>query len=218
METFLEAARTSMVKQQVRAWDVLDPAVLDALAAVPREAFVPERYRQLAFADVEIPLPHGQRMLTPQLVGRALLALELKGTDAVLEVGTGSGFLTACLAHLAGSVDSLEIFPDLATAARERLRALRFHHVSVTAADVFAWEPSRTYDAIVVTGSVPRPEHRFADWLAPGGRLFEVVGEPPAMEACLIRRAGAAECTTTSLFETVVPPLLNGAQPARFVF
>ena len=217
MNTALEAARTQMVNQQVRAWDVLDPAVLDTLAGVPREHFVPARYRGLAFADAFIPLPCGQVMLTPQLEGRILQALELRSTDRVLEVGTGSGFFAACLARLGGEVTSLEIHPELAGAARERLRAAGAA-VSVLEADAFAWEPTARFDAIAVTGSVPVAVARFGDWLADGGRLFVTVGRGPAMDARLVRRVGPDEWTTTSIFETVIPALERAPVPPQFVF
>lgn len=217
MNIALEAARTQMVNQQVRAWDVLDPAVLDALAGVAREQFVPDRYQGLAFADTFIPLPCGQVMLTPQLEGRILQALELRTSDRVLEVGTGSGFLAACLARLGGSITSLELHAELAAFARARLHAAGAA-VDVVTADVFDWVPAGPYDAIAVTGSLATPWPRFAEWLAPGGRLFVVTGRAPVMEACLVRRAASAEHVTTPLFETVIPALERAPADRPFVF
>jgi protein-L-isoaspartate(D-aspartate) O-methyltransferase len=217
MNTALEAARTQMVNQQVRAWDVLDPAVLDTLASVPREHFVPDRYQGLAFADTFIPLPCGQVMLTPQLEGRILQALELRTSDRVLEVGTGSGFFAACLARLGGSVTSLELHAELAAGARARLHAAGAV-VDVVTADAFAWTPAGAYDAIAVTGSLATPWPRFAEWLAPGGRLFVVTGRAPVMEACLVRRASGDELVTTPLFETVIPALERAPADRQFVF
>jgi protein-L-isoaspartate(D-aspartate) O-methyltransferase len=217
MNTALEAARTQMVNQQVRAWDVLDPAVLDTLAGVPREQFVPDRYQGLAFADTFRPLPCGQVMLTPQLEGRVLQALELRTSDRVLEVGTGSGFLAACLARLGGSITSLELHAELAAGARARLHAAGAV-VDVVTADVFAWTPAGPYDAIAVTGSLATPWPRFAEWLAPGGRLFVVTGRAPVMEACLVRRAAGDELVTTPLFETVIPALERAPADRQFVF
>jgi protein-L-isoaspartate(D-aspartate) O-methyltransferase len=218
MSMNLEVARTQMVNQQVRAWDVLDPTVLAVLAQVPREQFVPPRFRQLAFADTAIPLPAGQVMMTPQLEGRLLKALTIRGTDRVLEVGTGSGFLTACLARLASRVTSLEIIPELADTARRNLRSAATWNAEVRTADVFQYRPDEPWDVIAVTGSVPQPDERFQRWLAEGGRLFIVVGEAPLMEARLITRTGPDQWATTTLFETSVPALRNAPSPSKFRF
>lgn len=218
MSMNVEDARTQMVNQQVRAWDVLDPAVLSVLAEVPREQFVPPRFRNLAFADTEIPLAGGQCMLTPQVEGRLLLALAIRGTDRVLEVGTGSGFLTACLGRLAGRVTSLEILPDLADSARRNLRTVATWNAEVRTEDVFQYRPAEPWDVIAVTGSVPQPDERFQHWLADGGRLFVVVGEDPLMRACLVTRQGPAQWTTTTLFETSLPALQNATAPSKFRF
>ncbi|MEO7387013.1 MAG: protein-L-isoaspartate O-methyltransferase [Gammaproteobacteria bacterium] len=218
MSINVEAARTQMVNQQVRAWDVLDPAVLSVLAQVPREQFVPPRFRNLAFADTEIPLGGGQLMLTPQVEGRLLQALTVRGTDRVLEVGTGSGFLTACLARLANHVTSLEILPELAEASRRNLRGVATWNTEVRAEDVFQYRPAEPYDAIAVTGSVPRLDERFQHWLAVGGRLFLVTGEAPLMKARLVTRLGPDQWTSTTLFETCLPPLVNATPPSKFRF
>lgn len=218
MSTNPGLARTQMVNQQVRAWDVLDPAVLAVLAEVRREQFVPSRFRQLAFADTAIPLPGGQAMMTPQVEGRLLQALAIRDTDRILEVGTGSGFLTACLARLGASVTSLEILPDLADEARRNLHAAGIRNAEVHTADVFAWRPDGVFDVIAVTGSVPVYDPRFQDWLAGGGRLFVVVGEAPLMEALLVERQGPAQWTTTRLFETRLPALCHARTPSRFIF
>jgi protein-L-isoaspartate(D-aspartate) O-methyltransferase len=208
-----------MVNQQVRAWAVLDPAVLKVLSAVPRERFVPAAFRSLAFADTPIPLAGGQAMLTPQVEGRILQALEIKPDDRVLEVGTGSGFLTACMARLGGHVTSLEIRPALADPARRALRDAGASNCDVRTADAFVWQPAGTFDCIAVTGSLPVYDERFQGWLAPGGRLFAIVGVAPAMTAWLVRRAAEGDAfTRESLFETVVPALDNAKQPEQFVF
>lgn len=218
MSINIEVARTQMVNQQVRAWDVLDPAVLAVLSAVPREQFVPPRYRNLAFADTSIPLPGGQLMLTPQVEGRLLQSLTIRGTDRVLEVGTGSGFLTACLGRLAASVTSLEILPDLADEARRNLRTVSTWNAEVLAADVFSYRPDDTYDVIAITGSIPLPDERFQRWLASGGRLFVVTGEDPRMEARLTTRHGQDEWESTTLFATSIPMLANAPAPLKFSF
>jgi len=204
-------ARETMVEQQIRPWDVLDARVLEVLARLPREAFVGERHRALAYADLELPLGHGETMLKPVLEGRALQALALDGGEAVLEIGTGSGFLTACLGSLARDVVSLERYADLADAARDRLRAQGIGNVDVVAADAFAWEPGRQFDAICVTGAVDAVPSRFLQWLRPGGRMFVVHGRVPAMEAVLVRNDVNGQ-RIESLFETELP-YLAGAEP-----
>ncbi|MCK6371132.1 MAG: protein-L-isoaspartate O-methyltransferase [Gammaproteobacteria bacterium] len=219
MQMDTETARQQMVTQQVRAWDVLEPTVLDTLAKIPRERFVPYRYAALAFADTAIPLPEGQHMLTPQLEGRLLQALDIAAADRILEIGTGSGFLTACLARLGGQVTSLEIRPALATAARSRLRDLGIGNCTIVDADLFEWTTAERFDCIAVGGSLPALEPSLLEWLAPGGRLFVVLGEAPVMEAWLIRRASDGEgYGRESLFETVLPPLDHAPQPDRFTF
>jgi protein-L-isoaspartate(D-aspartate) O-methyltransferase len=214
----VELARAQMIAQQVRTWEVLDDRVLATFRAVRREEFVPEPYRNLAFADDVIPLGHGQTMLPPKVDGRILQALELKKSDEVLEVGTGSGFLTACLASLAGRVRSLEIFPDLAAQATRNLRNAGVGTASVETIDALRLEETGRYDAIAVTGSLPSYDPRFERALRSGGRLFIVIGTFPVMEALLVRRTGGAACTREGLFETDITPLVNVPRPSRFVF
>ncbi len=216
--TKIETARQQMVNQQVRAWDVLDPAVLRVLTETPRERFVPAAYRSLAFADTAIPLPQGQFMMTPQVEGRTLQALEIVPTDTVLEIGTGSGFLAACLARLGGRVTSIEIRQVLADAARRALHESGTSNCEVLTEDAFRWHPTASFDCIAVTGSLPVYDTRFEQWLAPGGRLFIVVGEAPAMEARLVRRRDPDGFRCESLFETVLAPLDHAPRPERFVF
>ena len=214
----VDTARRQMIEQQVRAWDVLDLKVLGAMERVPREEFTPAAYRELAFADMNVPLGHGQSMLAPKLEGRILQALELDPEDDVLEVGTGSGYFAACLGALAHSVKSLEIHADLADAARASLARTGAHNVSVETADVFALVEPAAYDAVVLTGSLPQYDPRFERWLADGGRLFVVVGQGPVMEARLVTRTAPGELLRESLFETVMDPLVHAAEPPRFVF
>ncbi|HEU4626080.1 MAG TPA: protein-L-isoaspartate O-methyltransferase [Steroidobacteraceae bacterium] len=218
-------AREQMIEQQVRAWEVLDARVLEVLRIVPREQFVPERHRFLAFADVEVPLPHGQHMLRPNVVGRLLQSLELTGTERVLEIGAGTGFVTACLAAASAHVKSLEIFADLADQARANLAAVGARNVEVLTADALQagvqLEPSDAgtrYHAIAVTGSLPVYDERFQRLLEVGGRLFVIVGDAPVMEARLVRRVAEDAWSTESLFETVVDPLINARRPPRFAF
>lgn len=211
-------AREQMIEQQVRAWDVLDAGVLETLRRVPRDAFVAPQHRFLAFADVEIPLPCGQHMLRPSVVGRLLQALTLTGGERVLEVGTGSGFVTACLRAGGASVRSLEIFPELAELARANIAALGQRDVEIVTQDALRLDSDTRYDAIALTASLPVPDERFQRQLAVGGRLFVVVGEPPVMEARLIRRISEDAWGVESLFETVIDPLVHATRPQGFVF
>ncbi len=211
-------AREQMIEQQVRAWDVLDGRVLALLREVPRELFVPPAHRVFAFADLEVPLPHGQHMLRPSVAGRLLQALQLTGTQRVLQIGAGSGFITACLAAAATQVKSVEIIPELAALARENLASLGVRNAEVSTGDGMQLEGRTRYGAIAVTGSMPVYEKVFQSQLEIGGRLFLVVGEAPAMEARLIRRTSEEAWTTESLFETVVDPLINAPKPPEFRF
>lgn len=219
MSTQSDLARDQMVKQQVRAGDVLDQRVLATLQRVPRERFVPAAWRELAFADTAIALPAGQRMLPPMLVGRILQALELQVSDRVLEIGTGSGFLSACLAQLAASVHSLELHAELVEYARTNLAATATRGVEVQHLDAYQFAPpAQGFDAIVLTGSLPVPDTRFQHWLAPGGRLFAVIGHASPMEAQLIRRVGAEQWHQQSLFETELSMLEHSRQAEVFRF
>lgn len=207
-----------MIEQQVRAWDVLEPRVLDALAAVPREHFVPAAYRDVAFADAAIPIGHGQSMLKPAVEGRALQALVPVRGERVLEIGTGTGFFAACLSELAGDVESLEIHADLAAAAERSLAALGLSRVRVTTADAFAQDLGGGYDVIAVSGSLPVDDARFERALAVGGRLFIVVGSPPIMQARLVTRSAEGTWLRETLFETSIEPLLHATAASKFRF
>ena len=167
----VNTARRQMIEQQVRAWEVLDLKVLEAMERVRREEFTPAAYRDLAFADMNVPLGHGQHMLAPKVEGRILQALELRPDDAVLEIGTGSGYFAACLGALVRSVKSIEIHPDLAASARASLARNNVHNVTVETADAFGYADPARYDAVVLTGSLPVYDARFEQWLAVGGRL-----------------------------------------------
>ena len=211
-------AREQMIEQQVRAWDVLDERVLDVMRRVPRELFVPQGQRYRAYADAEVPLPQGQHMLRPSVVGRLLQALLPHSGEQVLEIGAGSGFVTACLRAMATRVRALEIFPELAEAARRNLALFGVRDVEVVDADAVQGDGGARYDVIALTASLPVYDARFERMLAPGGRLFVVVGEPPVMDARLVRRASEDAVTTQSLFETVIDPLLNAVRPPEFTF
>jgi protein-L-isoaspartate(D-aspartate) O-methyltransferase len=212
------AARQQMVDQQIRTWEVLDPRVLDAFSAVPREAFVPPEYRELAFADAPIPIGFGQSMLAPNLQGRILQALGVTATDSVLEIGTGLGYLSVCLSLLGASTRSIDIHAGLIAKAAVNLRAVPQANVNLEVRDAFAAAPLGEYDAVAITGSLPVYDTRFERLLRVGGRLFAIVGTAPAMDAILVRRADNDEWIRESLFETVVEPLVNATAAQKFVF
>ena len=216
----LERARYNMIEQQIRPWDVLDQRVLDVIAATPREAFAPEQYRStLAFSDISLPIGHDQYMMPPKLEGRLLQSLALRPGDKVLEIGTGSGYVTACLARLAERVLSVDIFADFKNAAERKLAGQGIANVELRTQDAAAgWSGDGQFDAIAVTGSLPALHQGFHRAITVGGRLFVIVGTPPIMEALLITRIGPEQWATESLFDTVVPPLVNAAAPARFSF
>ena len=211
-------ARETMVEQQVRPWDVLDIRVLDTIATIPREAFVPESLRALAYSDTALPIGHGEAMMKPVLEGRTLQSLLPAAGDCVLEIGTGSGYLTACLARLSREVVSLERHADLADTARARLQALRMHgNVGIEHADALAWQSTRQFDVICVTGAVDAVPAQWLEWLTPGGRMFVVQGHSPAMEAVLVSR-GVNGTSVESLFETDLPYLAGAAPLPVFTF
>jgi protein-L-isoaspartate(D-aspartate) O-methyltransferase len=214
-----EQARFNMVEQQIRPWEVLDQTVLDLLTRVKREEFVPAAYRSLAFFDMEIPLGHGESMWPPKLEARTIQALQLKKTDKVLEIGTGSAYLSALLASLAGHVHSLEIRADFTQDADAKLRAHGFDNVTLETGDGSrGWEKHAPYDVIVVTGSLPVMPASLPAQLASNGRLFAVVGDDPVMQAQLITCVSHGMFRTETLFETSLKPLVNAPQPERFVF
>ncbi|WP_313400411.1 protein-L-isoaspartate O-methyltransferase [Stenotrophomonas sp.] len=206
-------AREMMVEQQIRPWDVLEVRVLDVLARLPREAFVAEANRALAYADIELPLGHGQKMMKPVIEGRTLQALDLQPTDEVLEIGTGSGFLSACIGELAREVLSLEIQPELAERARQNLDGAKLgSNVRIEVADALDWQSQRQFDAICITGAVETVPAQFLKMLRPGGRLFAITGTSPVMEAVLVKADGSVD----SLFETDLDYLQGAAPAAQF--
>lgn len=217
-ELNFEQARFNMVEQQIRPWEVLDPRVLEVFSRVPREEFVPRRYRALAFADLRIPLGRGQSMMRPVEEGRLLQALDLVATDTVLEVGTGSGFLTACLASLCEHVHSVEIFEDFSVTARDSLGRQGIENVMLEVGDAAAgWTTETHFDAIAVTGSMTRLAETYKRMLKGGGRLFVVTGDSPAMEARLLTRVGDEAWSEERLFETDLQPLLHAERKPSFV-
>jgi protein-L-isoaspartate(D-aspartate) O-methyltransferase len=214
-----EQARVNMVENQVRPWEVLNARVLDVLGRVHREDFVAPEHRQLAFADLCLPLGHGEVMMKPVIEGRVLQALDLQPGERVLEIGTGSGFLAACLAHLAGSVVSVDMHADFVAAAGERLRAAGIENVELATGEaVNSWEPQGLFDAVVVTGAVYRIPERFLAWLKPGGRMLAVRGESPVQHVLMLTREGEGRFREESLFETDLPYLAHAEPPRPFIF
>lgn len=213
----IERARFNMVEQQIRPWEVLDTDVLRLFERRPRDTFVPEEYRMLAYADMRIPLEDGQQMMLPREEARLLQALQLEARDAVLEVGTGTGYLTALLADLARHVTSVEILPEFSERAGRTLASLGIYNVSLEVGDArLGWPSSAPYEAIALTGSIPVLHPEILEQLEVGGRLFAIVGQAPAMEARLVTRTSSQQWDTESLFETVVPPLEGAHAPRRF--
>jgi protein-L-isoaspartate(D-aspartate) O-methyltransferase len=215
----LERARTNMVEQQIRTWEVLDQEVLDLLYVVPREEFVAPEHQVLAFSDLELPIGEGERMWQPKLEARVLQELGLRKSDRVLEVGTGSGYLTALLAHRAAQVVSVEIRPSLAALGRRNLERHGVDNAILEIGDAaHGWERHAPYDAIVLTGSTPLLPAGLLAQLKAGGRLFAVVGEAPAMQARLVTCTAPGATRSTDLFETVIRPLANAERAPRFRF
>lgn len=214
-----ERARFNMVEQQIRPWEVLDGRVLSLLESIHREDFVPVKYRKLAFADMPIPLVEEQVMMRPNIEGRLLQALSLGEDDTVLEIGTGSGFMTACLASLAKHVVSVEIFEELHETAKSRLKEKNIKNTEMFLGDVMqGWQPEQAHDVVVVTGSVPVVPEQFLGWVNPGGRMFVITGQSPAMEARLLTRLDVSQWREESLFETDLPRLVNAEEPEEFIF
>lgn len=211
-------ARRQMVQQQIRTWEVPDPMVLRVLSELHREQFVPSGFEELAFADTEIPLPHGQVMMTPIVEGRLLQALELEPQYHVLEIGTGTGYLTACLASLSAAVTSIDIFGDFIAIAKSNLADAGVENIELLCMDATKELPNGQFDAVAVTGSLPLFDTRYIDAVKPGGRVFVIVGDAPAMDARIVTRTGDNEWTTMSLFETNVLPLLNAPKSSDFSF
>ena len=214
----MELARFNMVEQQIRPWDVLDPKVLDLIKKLKREHFVPVDKQSMAFMDVEIPLGHDVKMWSPKVEARVLQALSLQPTDRVLEVGTGSGYLTALLSRMAEHVTSVELVQELSARAARTLAAHHYDNITLEVGDASKGWGNEKYDAIVLTGSVPLPPESFYGMLNVGGRLFAIIGDAPAMHATLVICVASGVFETITLFETSVAPLVNAPQPERFVF
>jgi protein-L-isoaspartate(D-aspartate) O-methyltransferase len=213
-----ETARQQMIDQQVRAANVADLRVLEIMARVPRERFVPAAYRGVAFADSPIPVGHGQSTLAPTLEGHILQACQVSPGESVIEVGTGGGYLAACLAALGGTVETVEIDPALAATATENLRATGYTGVRVEVADATTWTPRAPVDLVVFSASLPDYDARYEQWLKPGGRMFVIVGADDPMAAQMVRVDAHGKASREELFETRVPPLANARRASAFVF
>lgn len=214
-----EQARVTMIESQVRTWEVLDQSVLDLLLVVRREEFVPGKHRALAFADMEIPLGHGETMLSPKLEARMVQELGIHKTDKVLEIGTGSGYVTALCAKLGGQVVSVDRIPEFSQSAARKLAGHGIQNVQLVVGEAAeGWPSAGPYDVILVTGSLPFLPDSLKNQLRPGGRLLAVVGEPPVMTAMLVTRIAEQAFNSVGLFETSIPPLRNILEPERFVF
>lgn len=221
MNLNLDRARNNMVEQQIRPWAVLNQTVLNTFRFLPREKFVPAQWQNLAFADTEIPLGHGETMMFPRVEARMLQDLAVQPHDECLEIGTGSGFVTACLAHLGQHVDSVDLYADLSQQAEKHLQVIDINNFKLYVDDAgYGWEGNagKQYDVIAVTGSIPEYNPAFEQRLAVGGRLFIVVGQAPAMHAMLITREDHAQFNRQVLFETVVKPLEGVEPPTQFDF
>ena len=215
----VEQARFNMIEQQVRPWDVLDPKALDLMEAMPREAFVPAGYEGLAYADIEVPLGNGESMLAPKYVGRMLQAVDIHANDVALEVGTGSGYLTALLAKGCREVFSVDIDPDMTLTAKKNLSSQGIDNATLETGDAAqGWDTHAPYDIIIITGSQPVLPDTFEKALNRGGRLVAIVGEAPVMEAVLITRTSDTEWSREVLFETDIKSLVNAHQPRNFTF
>ena len=214
-----DLARYNMIEQQIRPWDVLDPTVLEVIATTPRERFVPKDYLNLAFTDTQIPLAHGQSMLEPKLEGRILQALQINPTDRILEIGTGSGYLTACLAKLGQQVVSVDMFADFSQSTQQQIAGLGLDNVQFQVGDAaLGWKQDGNFDVILISGSLPMPQLAFQESLNVGGRMFVVIGNDLLMDAQLVQRVSSDAWSTESLFETNIPALLNAEKPQAFVF
>jgi protein-L-isoaspartate(D-aspartate) O-methyltransferase len=214
-----DQARFNMVEQQIRPWEVLDERVLELLEKTHREDFVPVRYRKMAFSDIAIPLDHDQSMMKPVIEGRLLQALEVKPDETVLEIGSGSGFITACLAQLAKHVVSVDVFEQFTKEVAAKLKEKNIHNVELETGNAMTgWQPEQAHDVLVVNGSVASIPDHFRGWVNPGGRIFIVCGDEPAMEAMLLTKLNATDWREESLFETNLPRLIGAESLPEFEF
>jgi protein-L-isoaspartate(D-aspartate) O-methyltransferase len=215
----IEQARFNMIEQQIRPWNVLDQDVLDLLHVVKREQFVPAAYQNLAFADVEIPLPGGEAMLAPKFEARIMQETGVKKHETVLEIGTGSGYMAALLAHRAAKVTTVEINPETAELAKKNLANAGIHNVTVEVGNgAQGWEKGAPYDVIVISGALEVLPEAILKQVKVGGRIAAIVGQAPVMEASIISRTGENTYSTIKVFETNVRYLTGAPVPSHFQF
>ncbi len=216
-EVNTEIARRNMISQQFRTWHVNDQDVLDLLDTIPRERFVPEQYRNLAFSDLEVPLGHGEVMMAPKIEARLLQSLAIKPLERILEIGTGSGYLTACLARLGGHLVTVELVPEFSQHAQQLLTGMGYENIEFRVGDAASgWDQDGSFDVIAITGSLPVLPEDFQHALNKDGRLFVITGESPVMQAQLVTRLSSQEWHSETLFETDLPPLQNAVKPQIF--
>lgn len=214
-----DVARHKMVEQQVRPWEVLDQRILNLINQSPRDDYVPEQYRNLAYVDMNIPIGHGQVMMAPKLEARLLQELAIRPDDKILEIGTGSGYMTSLAAALGRHVYSVEIIPELAVRAQRSLEAHGIKNITLETGDgARGWDRHGPYDVILITGSLPLLPGSFQKSLGRAGRMIAIIGNSPVMEVRLIQRISEQSWNQASLFETDAPPLINAKQPEKFVF
>ena len=214
-----DVTRRTMIDSQIRTWDVLAERVLELVGRLPREDYLPKAHRNLAFVDMNIPLGHGEVMMAPKMEARLLQELEINPTDKILEIGTGSGYMTALLAALGKHVISVEIRPEFTAEAAAKLAHHGVRNITLENGDgARSWDRQKPYDVILITGSTPLLPETFQQSLAVGGRMIAIVGTAPAMDVRRIRRLGEYSFETDSMFETVIPKLQNALEPAKFVF
>ena len=215
----IEQARSNMIEQQIRTWDVLDMGILGLLNEIHREDFIPDEYRELAFVDMRIPIGHEQITMTPKVEARLLQSLKLTSCDTVLEVGTGCGYLTALMAKTAKHVKSIDIYPDFISSATDKLEKTGLSNIELESADVYdLLDKADKYDVLVLTASLPEFDERFLNLLNDNGKVFAIIGESPAMEACILTKQGDACSKQESIFETDLPALIGTPQKEGFEF
>ncbi len=215
----IELARSNMIEQQIRTWEVLDTNVLDLLNEIHREDFIPDGYKDLSFADISIPIGHGQSTMTPKVEARLLQSLALKSDETVLEIGTGCGYLTTLLAKSAKQVKSIDIYPDFIVAANDKIIKTGLTNIGLESADAYnLFDQTEKYDVLVLTASLPKMDERFLNLLNEKGRMFAIIGESPAMEACVFTKQSDVNFSKTSLFEIDLAPLIGSEQKEAFEF
>ncbi len=215
----IEQARSNMIEQQIRTWEVLDTDVLELLNEVHREDFIPDDYKDLAFADITIAIGHDQTTMAPKVEAKILQALQLKSDESVLEIGTGCGYLTTLLAMSAKHVKSIDIYPDFIVAVNDKIIKTELTNIELECADAYSLlEQSDKYDVLVLTASLPKMDERFLNLLNDNGRMFAIIGDSSAKEACVFTKQADSSYSTVSIFETDLQALIGSEQKEEFEF